>query len=454
MRRRLLLHGSLRSLTLCFLAAFLAATIGTGLATFAATRRSIARSVDARIADAASFVADDTEHPNTATILRRIDTLAHDRDTADIGLMLVDARGRRLGGNIFVARALPVGFSALRVDDRIKGMTEGRAYVRAVGQGRWLTAIAETEPFDDYPNARIRIYLFGFGSIVLIVFAGMILFSRIVQRRIVAMGVTVDAIIDGDMRCRVPIDGDGGTFDAQAAAFNRMLDRIADLMRGISDVSSDIAHDLRAPLARLHSRLAMLETSAETPAMREGIASAAAQADQLLAMFAAMLRIAEVEGGARRAAFAPIDLATLVDGIAAMMAPVVEDAGLMLMPQPSAPLHISGDRQLLTQALINLIENAVRHTPPGTRIAVSTARRGDEAVVVVSDDGPGIAAADRQLALRRFGQVDRARSAGGHGLGLSMVEAIMRLHRGGIVLEDAAPGLRVVLTLPLDQVRT
>lgn len=445
---------SLRSLTLWFLAIFLAATIGTGFATFSATRRTIARTVDARIAAAASIVADDSAHPTTATMLHRIDTLARDRDTGDIGFLLVDGQGRRLGGNIDLRRAMPPGFSELRVDDRIKGLSEGRAFTRPVGAGRVLTVVAETEPFDHYAGARIRIYLLGFGSIVLIVVTGMILFARLVHRRIAAIRITVDAIIDGDMRRRVPIDGDGGTFDAQASAFNRMLDRISDLMRGISEVSSDIAHDLRTPLARLRSRLATLEQRAETPAMREDIAAATAQADTLLAMFAAMLRIAEVEGGDRRADFAPLDLAELADEIGTMMAPVVQDRDHDLAIGPFASLPVSGDRQLLTQALINLIENAARHTPPGTRIAVSTAQRGRDAVLVVGDDGPGIRPEDHALVLRRFGQVDRARGRGGYGLGLPLVEAIMRLHRGGIALEDAAPGLRVVLTLPLARIRT
>lgn len=445
---------SLRSLTLAFLTAFLVVTAGTGLATFAVTRRTIARSVDARIAAAASVVADGPQILDTREMLHRIDTLARDRDTGDIGFVLVDRRGRRLGGNIPIVRGLPPGFSGLRVDDRIKGLSAGRAYVRPVGGGRILTTIAETEPFDDYATARIRIYIVGFGSIVIVVIAGMILFAQLVRRRILAMRTTVDAIIDGDMQHRVPLDGDGGTFDGQAAAFNRMLDRIGELMRGISDVSSDIAHDLRTPLARLRSRLATLERQTDAAQLRDSLASATAQADELLAMFAAIMRITEVEGGDRRASFASLDLAALAGDIGGMMIPVAEDQDRALIVDATVPLPICGDRQLLTQLLINLIENGLRHTPVGTRITVTTRREADRAILVVSDDGPGIPIEDHALVLRRFGRADKARAGGGHGLGLSLAQAVVRLHRGDILLEDAAPGLRVVVMLPIDAIRT
>jgi signal transduction histidine kinase len=440
---------SLRALTLVFLTLFLTATVGTGLAIFSATHRTIARLVDQRIASAADTIVGETGSADTATLLHRIDALARDRDTGDIGVELRDARGRRIGGNVALARPLPPGFSRLHDKDGIAGLTAGRAYVRMVGGGRTLTTIAETEPFDSYSDARIRIYLIGFGTIVLVVVAGLLLFAKSVGRRIQVMRATVDAIVDGDMRRRVPIDGDGGVFDEQARAFNHMLDRIADLMRGMADVSNDIAHDLRTPLARLHGTLATLERGAESPAMREGLREAIAQGDALLAMFAAVLRIAEVEGGDRRAGFRAIEVGALAHEVGAMMAPVVEDSGHVLTLGPFARLPVSGDPQLLTQVFINLIENALRHTPPGTQIAVSTEQAGGRAWIVVRDTGPGIDAADRATALRRFGRLDASRSGGGHGLGLSLAVAILRLHRGGVMLEDGAPGLRVVLDLPL-----
>ena len=449
--------GSLRALTLAFCAAMMTATIGTGLLTQAATDRTIARLVDARIAAAADAVAPRDSGLATTTLLQRIGMLDDDRDTGDLGVLLTDRDGRRLGGNIAPRRALPIGFSTVEVGDRIAGLTAGRAYVRAVGDGRRLTVIAETEPFDDHSGARRRIALAGFGTILLVTFAGLVLFARLIAARIAATRSTARAIIAGDMRRRVPVRGDGGVFDAQVDTFNLMLDRIAGLMQTMANVSGDIAHDLRTPLARLHGQLAMLARRADDPELRTGIEAALAQSDALLAMFAAVLRIAEVEGGARRAGFAALDLGDLARDVAAMMAPVVEDSGRRLTgPEPRASaIPVRGDRQLLTQALINLIENAIRHTPPGTHVHVAADGGTDAATLVVRDDGPGIPPELRARALRRFGRLDPSRTAAppgpasGHGLGLALVEAIARLHDGHVRLEDETPGLRVVIELPV-----
>lgn len=455
MARRRWLHApySLRALTGCFVAAMLAATVGTGAAIYTAQRHAIIRLVDQRIATAADAVVGTGDRPlPTRVLVERLGMLAGDRDTGDIGAMLVDAAGRRIGGNVALRRPLAPGYATLRRTDGIKGLTQGRAYTRDVGSGRRLTMVAETEPFDDAGDARLRSYLAGFGSILLVVALGLVMFARLVERRIGAMRATAAAIVDGDMQRRVPTEGDGGAFDAQADAFNAMLDRIAELMRGITEVSSDIAHDLRSPLARLRGQLVQLERRAETPAMRDGLGAAIEQSDAILGMFAAILRIAEVEGGARRAGFARFDLGQLVAEVGEMMEPVAAeegDGGHRLIVHPAPALPVFADRQLLTQVLINLIVNAVRHTPPGTPIDLSARARAGEAVVTVRDEGPGIAAADRALALRRFGRLDASRSTGGYGLGLPLASAIARLHHGELTLEDAGPGLRVVLRVPL-----
>ncbi len=440
---------SLRTLTGAFLLAFLVATIGTGVAIHGITLQTIERLVDRRIlvvSDAIAGVPGDRRPPD---VFRRVDAAMRERDTGDIGLLLVDANGRRLGGNIALSRRLPLGFSTIARDDRIAGLSAGRALVRTVGGGMTLTTVAETEPFDDYNAARTRIYLIGFGSIVLIVVGGMVFFVVTIGRRIGETRRTVEAIIDGDMTRRVPIHASGGEFAQQAMAFNRMLDRISELMASISNVSNDIAHDLRTPLARLRSQLALSQRRAETQAQRDDLDAAIAMSDDLLAMFAAMLRIAEVEGGDRRAAFASLDLAALADEIATMMQPVVADSGRTLVFDAAAPAELVGDRHLLGQMLVNLIENGIRHTPVGTQIAIHVGATAAVATLVVTDAGPGIPADQRTLALRRFGRLDASRHDEGHGLGLPLIQAIVRLHRGTIALENAAPGLRVAITLPV-----
>ena len=439
---------SLRALTLAFLIAFLVATLGTGFAIYTATQRTIERLVDRRIlvvSDAAAGISGDR---SPEELVRRINAATRERDTGDIGFLLLDATGRRLGGNIALPRRLPMGFSTVALKDQIAGLSAGRALVRDVGHGMTLVTIAETEPFDDYNAARVRIYLIGFGSILLVVIGGLLFFVITIGRRIGETRRTVDAIIDGDMSRRVPVDRSGGEFAHQAMAFNRMLDRISELMVGISNVSNDIAHDLRTPLARLRSQLALALRRAQTDGQRDDLETAIAMSDELLEMFAAMLRIAEIEGGDRRAAFATLDLAGLAEEIATMMQPVVADGDRTLTLKPSPVAEIVGDRQLLGQMLVNLIENALRHTPPGTRIEIGVATTGTTATLTVTDTGPGIPEDQRKLALRRFGRLDASRHDEGHGLGLPLIQAIVRLHRGTIALEDAAPGLRVVMALP------
>lgn len=441
---------SLRSLTAAFLLLFLVAVAATGYATFHATKQTIRILVDKRLDALSGEVLTDTRRGDAAAILDHLAMLSRQRATGDIGFALTDAGGRWLGGNVRPARPLPPGFSALTAQNGIAGLSTGRALVRDAGGGLSFATIAETEPIDDFGPARVRLYAIGFGSIIVIVLTGTALFGTIVSRRIGEVRATAQAIIDGDMRRRVPVDPGGGAFADQAAAFNRMLDRIAQLMAAITNVSNDIAHDMRTPLARLRSRLALLDARADTAAVRDELAAATADCDALLAMFTATLRIAEVEGGDRRAGFAPLDLAALAGDFGEMMAPVAAEAGHpLIIERRAAAAAIVGDRQLLSQALLNLVENALRHTPPGTPVTLSVAVAGGDAVLAVRDAGAGIPPAEHALALRRFGRLERSRTTPGHGLGLPLAAAVARLHRGTLTLEDAAPGLRVVLRLPL-----
>ena len=433
---------SLRGLTAGVLLLFLVATVATGVSILAANRVTVAQLVDRRIDVVGDLLLERDGDGGTApiptrTLLARIVGLSAQRDTGDVGLLLLDPAGRALGGNIRLRHDLPLGRSDLRARDGIVGLSHGRALVRDAGAG----------PFDDYRTQRTRIYLIGFGSIILIVLGGVIAFSRLVGRRIGDLRRAVDAIIAGDIRHRVPLPGSADEFDRQAAAFNRMLDRIAELMEGMRGVSNDIAHDLRTPLSRLRGQLAGMVEEADGPEQATRARDALAQCDALLAMF----RIAEVEAGHRQAGFAPIDLAALVEETATMMMPVAEEAGHRLHLRLAVhPKNFLGDRQLLIQALVNLIGNAIKHGAPGGRIQVTLeAADGDRLALRVADDGPGISPEDRALALRRFGRLDSARTRAGHGLGLPLVAAIARLHRGELELGDARPGLAVSMLLPL-----
>lgn len=227
-----------------------------------------------------------------------------------------------------------------------------------------------------------------------------------------------------------------------------MLDRIAGLIANLRQVSADIAHDLRTPLSGLRTHLETLRLEQDEGARTALAESAIVRADELLALFNALLRISEVEEGGLQKAFAPLDLSTLVADLGETLRPLVEDSGRQFDVAVAAGLHINGDRELVAQALINLVENAQRHTPMGSRIGLAVLASGDAVAMQVRDNGLGIPAADRQRVLKRFVRLEASRSTPGHGLGLSLVAAIARAHGGRLTLEDAGPGLIATLTVP------
>ncbi len=440
---------SLRGLTVAFLILFLMVTVLAGAGIFFANLSAIDDLVDRRIEAESHKLLGQGGRFDQAELEKRIQALGAQRDTGDLGVILTDAQGRRIAGNAALTRLLPSGFSALGRQDGIAGLSAGRVLVRDIDGGMRLAIFAETEPIDHYFAARQRIYLTGFGAIVIVVLGGLLLFRRLIGERIEQMRGTVDSIIDGDLSQRVPLTGDDGEFDHQAAAFNRMLDRINALMGEIRNVSNDISHELRTPLAKLRNELASLQQRSGDASIRAALAQATEQADDLLEMFTAMLRIAEIESGSRRAGFRMTVLQTIVEDVAETIRPAVEEAGRELAIVRCDEGALMADPQLLSQLLLNLVENGLNHATSGTRIEVSAARMGDRFTLSVRDDGPGISPDQRALVLRRFGRLDRSRRQSGHGLGLPLADAIARLHGGTLTLEDAAPGLRAVVTLPV-----
>jgi signal transduction histidine kinase len=226
-----------------------------------------------------------------------------------------------------------------------------------------------------------------------------------------------------------------------------MLDRIQQLMDGLRQVTSDIAHDLRTPLGRLRQRLEDAREHATTTADYASATEAAiAEADTLLETFSALLRIAQIEAGAQKSAFAELDLSALVRSIGEAYLPVAEDAQHRLELAIDGGIGFTGDRQLLAQMISNLVENALNHTPGGSTVRLALAKSATGLTLEVADNGPGIPADERDKVFDRFYRLDRSRSTGGSGLGLALVRAIATLHGLAIRLEDAKPGLKVVLT--------
>jgi signal transduction histidine kinase len=272
---------------------------------------------------------------------------------------------------------------------------------------------------------------------------GLLMSSR-VMRRIEAINQTSREIMEGDLSRRVPTLSSGDDFDRLAANLNRMLERIEQLMAAVHQVSDNIAHDLRTPLTRLRTRLEQARNG-DSKQSRDEIDRAIEDAQELLVTFNALLRIARIESGSSPAAFADLDLSRLVQDIAELYEPVAAEKGQTLSMDGDGPVPARGDRDLLFQALANLVDNAIKHTPKGTEIRLSAALRERMAEVRVADTGPGIPADLREKVFQRFYRTDASRSTPGSGLGLSLVRAVADLHGARVELSDNCPGLRVTI---------
>ena len=268
------------------------------------------------------------------------------------------------------------------------------------------------------------------------------------RRTLADVAATAAAIGAGDLTRRVRVTGEGDEFDLLAETINDMLERIARLMDGVRQVSNAIAHDLRTPIARARIRLEDAANHAQDEAgLRAAIDRAQTDLDGIVAIFQALLRIAEIEAGARRSAFAAVDVSDLLNDLGELYDAVAEDAGQTLTVEIPPNLRVYGDREMIQQAVANLLDNALKFSPAGGAIKLAASVVGNQLDITVADSGPGIPTDERDQAVERFFRGEQARSTPGSGLGLALVQAVAVLHGGSLMLEDNAPGLRAVLRL-------
>ena len=357
-----------------------------------------------------------------------------------------DADGHRLAG------ALPAGSVRLGWQDIPENAIPGRrphpleAFGQRLPTGEFIAVARDLGDVVHLKEQVIRSFGIAAGLALFLAIVGGVVTSLSALRRVEAINGITRGIMEGDLGRRVPLVGTGDEFDRLAANTNAMLDRIQLLMEGLRQVSNDIAHDLRTPLTHLGQRLEAARGGPKSvEAYEAAIEAASGDVDTILRIFASLLRIAQIEAGARRSGFADLDLSALFCSIGEAFAPVAEDAGQSLTAIVEPGLHCAGDRDLLTQMLANLVENAIRHAGPGAAITISLARDGAGFVGEVADTGPGIPAAERVRVFGRFVRLEASRPGEGHGLGLAMVKAVADLHGLTLSLSDAEPGLRVTM---------
>lgn len=325
-----------------------------------------------------------------------------------------------------------------------------------LGSGVRLIVGRDIEEQRRFADEMGTLYIAGLGFLSLTGLIAGFVISRVVLRRIEAINVATRSIMDGDLSQRIAIDGTGDEFDVLADNLNTMLERIEALMNGLREVSDNIAHDLKTPLTRLRNQAeSALMDPRGAGAYREGLEQTIEKADDLIKTFNALLLVARLEAGVLRENAESFDVGRLVRDVAELYEPVAEERGLELQLEVAEGVRLTANRQLIGQAVANLIDNAIKYSAkaletssrPAT-IGVGLAQRGDAVEIAVSDRGPGIAPEDRERVLKRFVRLEKSRTEPGTGLGLSLVQAVARLHGGAVRLEDNAPGLRVVVTLP------
>ncbi len=391
-------------------------------------------------------------------------TVAARSQTPGSSLYLVaDKDGRRLAGNLTnVSPDLwnslgPVEFVYRRPAE---GGTERRlafANVFRLPSGYRLIVGRDIEDRRDLARTIRRGMLLSLGLMALVGLGGGFWVSRRLLARIDAVSETSRTIMDGDLSGRLPVNGSGDELDRLSESLNLMLARIEQLMAGLREVSDNIAHDLKTPLNRLRNRVEeALREPGNEPGYRDALERTIEEADGLIKTFNALLSIARLEAGAAGENREQLDVSELVRDVAELYEPVAEERGIALKAESGPPLTLHADRQLLGQAIANLIDNALKYGAPdrtdnGAKPEVEVTVRATDgmAEIIVTDRGPGVPEAERERVLGRFVRLEARRSEPGSGLGLSLVAAVARLHGGALKLEDNAPGLRVVLALPI-----
>lgn len=426
-------------------AAFAVGLALLGTIVFGVMHVAFTRQLDAMVSDEAQTLVDEYRAGGVGELSEAIAVRESSHSPTRMLYALFAADGRRIGGSLQTVRPQLGVHDIIFIDPR-EGADQGRGIAIDLSPRERLLVAADREWVERIDRTVISVFLIAFAVACLIGFAGAVLFGSYLRRRLNSISGTAKVIMAGDFRERMPVSGRRDEFDQLAVTLNRMLDRIEGLLENLRQVSSDVAHDLRTPLSRLRTQL---ERSKQTPVKSADVVEGAiAQLDQVLSLFAAILRIAEVEAGETRRYFAPVDMTALASELVESYAPAVQDHGRTLLSSIEPELAVLGDRELIAQAGINLIENAQRHTPVGTIIRLTLVGAGDRICLQVVDNGPGVATADLPRVVKRFARLETSRDTAGYGLGLNLVSAVAKLHSGRLLLKNNAPGLSAMIELP------
>lgn len=456
-RARLLRTASFR-LAAIYLALFVASALALGAFVYLSIRHQILADFDERISEESDALRALFNEAGRARLAAIIEARG---SGGGLTYGLVAPDGVQLAGDLSATKDNPVSALAGWVEASESETREPagekpeivRALVSRLADGSILIVGDERRRLDDIVRRVVSAFVWAVAATLVLGTLGGLWLSAQFLKRIDAMRLTAHRAMAGNFSQRIPVHPIDDDLSALARTFNRLFDRIEKLLIANRRVSADIAHDLRKPLAKILRHLQNVQ--AEGASLEQARAAAQAtigEIEGVLEMFEALLRIGEVEAGARRAAFRPLDLAAAAREVVEAFEPAAQEEGKSLIARLDERLPIGGDKELLTQMIANLLDNALRHTPAGVQIEVTGARIGNGVSLSVSDDGPGVPPADLQKIFQPFYRAAAAMTSPGTGLGLSLVVAIAELHGLACSASDNHPGLRVTLaTVDEDQ---
>jgi signal transduction histidine kinase len=414
---------------------------------FWSTARFMRHQIDDSVSSELNEIMSDAQSSKPAEIEALVQGLA--RHSSGFYYLLQDSAGVVRAGN------LPPLDPLVGIREWEKSPESKRSAYSAIrGQGvefagDYLFVGWSTHQLHEMEDMVVGSFVWGLAASIALALAGGIVTSGRLMRKIEVISETSRNIIEGDLERRVPASDAGDEFDNLADSINAMLDRIQTLMDDLRQVTTDIAHDMRTPLTRLRQRLELAQrSSVNAEGLREALAVTVREVDVILGIFGALLRIAQIESGARKAGFAAFSLGQLMYTIVELYRPAAEEKNQILEESIAEDLMIKGDHELLMQLFANLIENAVRHTPEGAKIRLIARNADGRVQVLVSDNGRGIPADMRAKVLQRFFRLENSRTTAGNGLGLSLATAIVKLHDATMTLSDNEPGLCVTVSFP------
>lgn len=439
-------------LSVLYLAIFLCSFLILGTFVYLLTTHSLEQQLKQNITSELQRLKGEYDNGGMPELITEINEVAHSPFHHDQHYGLLDNNGKLTAGK-FGDFSQTEGWQIMEDNKSNSPHKEDRKSllisVIALPNHYWLGVGQQNETVEESGEVIIEAFLWGFLLVLFIGVVSSFFISRAFLNKIADINHATEAIIAGDLNHRLSVSNRQDELDKLASLLNRMLDKICVLIANVQQVTNDIAHDLRTPVSRLKLKLEETLKSGLTESQRqEQITGAISDVDNILDTFSALLRIAQIESKTRLSGFKAIDLSALVLSVTEALKPVVEEQNKTLVSQIAQHLTVNGDKDLLTQMIYNVLENAILHTPEKTEITISLKPVHDRLELIVADNGPGIHETYRQKVFQRFYRLEQSRTTAGNGLGLSIVAAIADLHQGKIQLLDNNPGLKIIFLLP------